>query len=122
MASASSSAGKESACSAGDPGLIPGLGRSPEGGSSYPFQYFWASLVVQLVKNPPTMQETWVRPLEKGKTTHSSILAWKSHGLYSLWGRKESDMTEPLSLHSAHSGVFIAVRPGSKISHFKGPF
>ena len=43
----------------------------------------WASLVAQLVKNPPTMRETWVRslgwedPLEKGKATHSSILAWR---------------------------------------------
>ena len=42
-----------------------------------------ASLVAQLVKNPPAMQETWVRslgwkdPLEKGKATHSSILAWR---------------------------------------------
>ena len=42
-----------------------------------------ASLVAQLVKNPPAMQETWVQslgwedPLEKGKATHSSILAWK---------------------------------------------
>ena len=44
---------------------------------------FWASLVTQLVKNPPAMRETWVRslgwedPLEKGKATHSSILAWR---------------------------------------------
>ena len=43
----------------------------------------WASLVAQLVKNPPAVQETWVRslseedPLEKGKATHSSILAWR---------------------------------------------
>ena len=43
----------------------------------------WASLVAQLVKNPPAMWETWVRslgwegPLEKGKATHSSILAWR---------------------------------------------
>ena len=42
-----------------------------------------ASLVAQLVKNLPAMQETWVRslgsedPLEKGKATHSSILAWR---------------------------------------------
>ena len=42
-----------------------------------------ASLIAQLVKNPPAMQETWVQslgcedPLEKGKATHSSILAWK---------------------------------------------
>ena len=42
----------------------------------------WASLVAQLVKDPPVMRETWVRslgwedPLEKRKATHSSILAW----------------------------------------------
>ena len=47
----------------------------------YPLQYSWAFLVAQLVKNPPTMQEAWVwslgweDPLEKAKTTHSSILA-----------------------------------------------
>ena len=51
---------KESACNAGDLGLIPGLGRSPGEGISYPLQYSWASLVAQLVKNPPAMQETWV--------------------------------------------------------------
>ena len=44
---------------------------------------FQASLVAQLVKNPPVMQESWVQslgwedPLEKGKATHSSILAWR---------------------------------------------
>ena len=55
-----SSAGKESACNAGDPGLIPGLGRSPGEGTGYPLQNSWASLVAQMVKNPPTMWETWV--------------------------------------------------------------
>ena len=54
------SAGKESAYNAGDPGLIPGLGRSPGEGIDYPLQYSWGSLVAQLVKNPPAMQETWV--------------------------------------------------------------
>ena len=78
-----SSVGKESTCNAGDPGLIPGLGRSPGEGLGYPFQYSWASLVAQLVKNPPAMRETlarsldWEDPLEKGKATHSSILAWR---------------------------------------------
>ena len=78
-----SSVGKESACNAGEPGSITGLGRSTGGGIGYPLQYSWASLVAQLVKNPPAMQETWVRslawedPLEKGKATHSSILAWR---------------------------------------------
>ena len=67
-----SSAGKESACKAGDLGSIPGLGRSPGEGIGYPLQYSWASLVAQLVKNPPAMRETWVQslgwedPLEKG--------------------------------------------------------
>ena len=46
--------------SAGDPGSIPGLGRSAREGIGYPFQYSWASLVAQLVENPPTMRETWV--------------------------------------------------------------
>ena len=78
-----SSVGKESACNAGDPGSIPGSGRSPGEGIGYPLQCSWASLVAQLVKNLPAMQESWVPslgwedPLEKGKATHSSILAWK---------------------------------------------
>ena len=78
-----SSVGKESACNAGDPSSIPGLGRSGGEGIVYPLQYSWTSLVAQLVKNPPTVWETWVRsrgwedPLEKGKATHSSIKAWR---------------------------------------------
>ena len=66
-----------------DPGSIPGSGRFAGEGIGCPFQYSWASLVAQLVKNPPAVQETWVRslgwvdPLEKGKATHSSILAWR---------------------------------------------
>ena len=58
-----SSVGKESTCSAGDPGLIPGLGRSPGEGIGYPLQYSWASLVAQLLKQQlvkPAMRETWV--------------------------------------------------------------
>ena len=60
----------------------------------------FASLIAQLVKNPPAMQETlvqslgWEDPLEKGKATHSSILAWRSP-----WGCKESGTTEQISLH-----------------------
>ena len=56
----SGSAGKEYACNVGDLGLIPGLGRFPGEGKGYPFQYSWASLVAQLVKNMPAMWETWV--------------------------------------------------------------
>ena len=79
----SSSADKESACNAGDPSSIPGSGRSPGERIGYPFQYSLGSLVAQLVKNPPAMEETWVQslgwedPLEKCMVTHSSILAWR---------------------------------------------
>ena len=65
--------------------------------------HVWASLMAQLVKNPPAMRETWVRsvgwkdPLEKGKVTHSSILAWRIP-----WSRKELDTTEQVSLHFKH--------------------
>ena len=55
-----SSAGKESTCNAGDPSLILRLGRIPEEGIGYPLQYSWASLMAQMVKNQPAMQETWV--------------------------------------------------------------
>ena len=78
-----SSVGEESACNARDLGSIPGSGRSAGEGTGYPFQYSWASLVAQLVKNPPAVWDTWVRslgwedPLEKGKATCSSIPAWK---------------------------------------------
>ena len=53
-----SSVGKESAYNAGDPGLIPGSGRSTGEGIGYPLQYSWASLVAQPVKNPHAMWET----------------------------------------------------------------
>ena len=55
-----SSVGKESACNAGDSGSIPGSGRSTGEGIGYPLQYAWTSLVAQLVKNLPAVQETWV--------------------------------------------------------------
>ena len=54
------SAGKESAYNAGDPGSIPGSERSPGEGIGYTLQYSWASLVAQMVKNRPVMQDTWV--------------------------------------------------------------
>ena len=74
-----SSAGKESACNVGE----PGLGRSPGEGVGYPLKYSWASLVAQMIKNLPAMQETQVQflghkdPLEKGMATDSRILAWR---------------------------------------------
>ena len=78
-----SSAGKESAYNAEDPGSIPGSGRSTGEGIGCLLQYSWASPVVQLVKNSTAMWETWVPSLgwedflEKGTSSHSSILAWK---------------------------------------------
>ena len=78
-----SSAGKESACNAGDLSSIPGLARSPGEGIGYPIQYSWASLVAQMVKNLPGMWGTWVQslgwefPLEEDMETHSSVLAWR---------------------------------------------
>ena len=100
--------GKESACNAGDSNLIPGLGRCPGEGIGYPIQYSWASLVTQLVKNPPIVQETWIPslgwedPLEEAMATHSSILTWRIHMDREAWqaavhGVTESDMTERLS-------------------------
>ena len=68
-----SSVGKESARNAGDRSSIPGSGRCPGEGIGYRLQYFRASLVAQLVKNLPAMQETrvrslgWEDPLGEGK-------------------------------------------------------
>ena len=76
------SAGKQSACNAGYPSSIPGSGSSPGEEIGYPFQYSWASLLIQTVKNLPEMWETWVRslgwedPLEGSMATHSCIFAW----------------------------------------------
>ena len=85
--------------------MIPGSGRSLREGLGYPLQYSWASLVAQMVKNLPAMQETWVRslgwedPLEEGMATHSSILAWRIPMDRGTWratvhGVAELDMTE----------------------------
>ena len=84
--------------------MIPGSGRSAEEEIGYQLQYSWASLVAQLVKNPPAMPETWVLslgwedPLEKGKATHSSIVTWRIPWTTVYGGHKESDTTERLSL------------------------
>ena len=96
MGFSGSSAGKESACNAGDPGLIPGLGRSAEEGIGYPLQYSWASLMAEMVKNLPAM--CWEDPLEKGMG-------------YPLqyFGLRIPYMTERLSLHII--SLHIAVPP-----------
>ena len=102
-----SSAGKESACNAEDPGSIPGLRRFPGERIGYPLQYSWASLVAQTVKNLPEMWETWVQSLgwerapggEHGNPLQYSCLenpmdrgAWWA----TVQDRKESDTTEQL--------------------------
>ena len=69
-------------------------------GTSYPLQYSWASLVAQLVKNLATTQETWVRclgredPWRREKLPTPVFWPGESHGQYSPWGHKKSDMTE----------------------------
>ena len=104
-----SSVGKESACNAGDLGLIPGSGRSPGEKVGYPLQYSWASLVAQLVKNLPAMQETWVQslgredPWRRERLPTPVFRPGEFHGLYSPWGLKELDTTERLSLHVTSS-------------------
>ena len=105
-----SSASKESTYNAGEPGSIPGSGRSAGEGIGYPFQYSWASLGAQMVKNPLAMRETWVwslvweDPLEEGMATHSSILAWKTPMDREAWWasgcHKELTMTERQRTHT----------------------
>ena len=92
--------------------MIPGSGRSAGEGIGYPLQYSEASLVAQLVKNPPAMRETWVQslgweyPQEKGKATHWRIL-WPGefHGLYS-----------PFTLHIKTS-ILISSRSNAEQLH-----
>ena len=90
------SVGKESTCNAGDPGSIPGLGRSPGEGIGYPLQYSWASLVAQLVKNLPAMQETWVWfpgwvgkiPWRRERLPTPVFWPGEFRGLYSPWSHR----------------------------------
>ena len=94
-----SSIGKESACNAGDPSSIPGLGRPPGEGIGYPLQYSWASLVAQLVKNLPAMRRPgfnpWVGkvPWRRERLPNPVFSPAEFHGLYSPWSCKESDLT-----------------------------
>ena len=87
-----SSAGKESACNARDPGLISGSGRSSGERIDYRLQYSWASLVAQLVKSPPAMQGIWVlslgweNPLRREQLPTRVFLPGEFHGQRSLAG------------------------------------
>ena len=93
--------------------MIPGLGRSPGEGKGYPLHKGFpdSSVGKESVCNAgePSSISGLGRSLEKGKATHSSILAWRFHGLYSPWGVKELDMTEQLSL--SFSCIVIEIRP-----------
>ena len=96
-----SSVGKEFTCSAGDPDLIPGLGRSAGEGIDYLLQYSWASLVAQLVKNLPAMRETWIQSLgPEDYPGEGRGYPLQYSGLENLMdcmvhgGSQESDMTE----------------------------
>ena len=91
-----SSVGKESACNAGDPGSIPGLGRSPGKGIGYPLQYSWTSLVAQLVMLQLAMQDPWVGKIPWRRERLPTAVFWprEFHELYIPWGCKELDMTE----------------------------
>ena len=63
--------------------MTSGWGTAPGEEIGYPLQYSWDSLVAQMVKNLPSLRETWVQPLgwedllEEGMATHSRILAWR---------------------------------------------
>ena len=96
---------KKSACSAGDPGSIPGLGRSAGEGIAYPLQYSWASLVAQLVRirlqcGRPGL-DPWVGKIPWRRERLPTPVFWPGefHGLYSPRSHKESDTTEQVSLH-----------------------
>ena len=90
------SVGKESAWNAGDPGLIPGSGRSAREGIGYPLQYSWASLVAPACKAGDLGS---IPGLERRERLPTPVF-WPGefHGLYSPQGHKESDTTERLSL------------------------
>ena len=101
-----SSAGKEPACNAGDPGLIPGSGKSAGEGIGYPLQYSWASLVAQLVKKPPVMWEfnLWVRKIPWRRERLPTPVFWPGefHGLYSPWVAKSWTRLSDFHFHTLH--------------------
>ena len=83
-----SSVGKESTCNAGDPDSIPRSGRSAGEGIGYPLQYSWASLMAQLVNNPPATWETWVGKIPWRRERLPTLVFWPAefHGLYIVHG------------------------------------
>ena len=102
------SASKESACNAGGPGLIPGLGKSAGEGIDYPLKHSWASLVAQMVKNPPAMWETWVHPwvgkIPWRREQLPTPVFWPGefHGLYSTRGLKSQTWLSDLHFQGSY--------------------
>ena len=90
------SAGKESACNAGDLGSIPGLGRSPGEGKGYPLQYSGLENSMDYI-----------------------VHAGEFHGLYSPWGLKESDMTKRLSLGNKDAICHVAWKKKKSQIHYR---
>ena len=110
----------QSTCNAGDPGSIPGSGKSAGEGIGYPVQYSWASLVAQLVKNLPAMRETWVWSLGWEDPWRRERLPtpviWLENSMDCIpWGCRESDITEWLSLHFTHPNLTL-FRPRSLVT------
>ena len=117
-----SSAGEKSACNAGDPGSIPGSGRSPGEGIGYPLQCSWASLVAQLVKNPPAMQETWVSPGVgkmpwKGEWLPTPVF-WPGWATFTLCFHSRETGTDA-QLMMANVVIFILVGPIQSYCHVR---
>ena len=119
-----SSIGKESTCNAGDPGLIPGSGRSPGEGIGYSFQYSWGSWWLSwericLQCGRPGF-DSWVEkiPWRREILPTPVFWPWEFHGLYSLWGCKESDTTERLSLFRVYWCFLFIKLPTGHLSPF----
>ena len=95
-----SSVGKESPHNAGDVGSIPGLGRCTGDGIGYPLQYSWTSLLAQLLKNPPSMQETgfnlWIRKIRWRRERLPTPVFWPEefHGLVHGVAKSQTELSE----------------------------
>ena len=123
-----SSAGKESACNAGDPGLIPGSGTSLGEGIGYPLQYSWASRVAQLVKKCLQCGRSGFNsqvgniPWRRERLPTPVFWPGEFQGLYGPCCHKELDTTEWLSPHFTwwnHLKTFFSITPDIKTPQIK---
>ena len=107
MGFSESSVDKEFSCNVGNPGSIPGWGRSAGEGIGSPLQESWASLMAQLVKNLPAVRETWVWKILWRRERLPTPVFWPGEfpGLYSPCSLKESDTTSDFPFNSLHSGA-----------------